>query len=144
MLESCLYLSSPHWNCKHTTLCVVFLCGFWGKNSSPHTCKISNFFFFFINNSIHLHLKWYSTSCLPLHNPLSHICPHLPPLCLFEGAPIPTHPFPPHCSSIVLCWGTNFHSNKGLLSHWCQTKPSSGTYVSGVMDPSLFTPWLVV
>ena len=33
--------------------------------------------------------------------PPSH--PH--PLCLYEDAPPPTHPLPPHLSSIPLCWG---------------------------------------
>ena len=39
---------------------------------------------------------------------------------------------------------SNLHRTKGLPFHWLQTRPSSATYVPGAMDPSLYTPWLVV
>jgi hypothetical protein len=34
----------------------------------------------------------------------THTVPPSPPLGLYEGAPPPTLPLPPHCSSISLCW----------------------------------------
>ena len=36
------------------------------------------------------------------------------------------------------------HRTKSLPSHWCQIRPSSATYVSGAMDPSMYTLWLMV
>jgi hypothetical protein len=35
------------------------------------------------------------------------------PLCLYEGAPKPTHPLLLHCSSIPLCWGIKPPHDKG-------------------------------
>ena len=62
---------------------------------------LSTLFIFIINHSICLHLKSYLTSWSPIHNtPTSQICPHLPSLCLYEGAPPLTYPLTPHCSSI--------------------------------------------
>ena len=39
--------------------------------------------------------------------------PLFPPPLLYEGAPPPTHPFLPHCSSIPLCWGTKPPQDQG-------------------------------
>jgi hypothetical protein len=39
------------------------------------------------------------------------------------------------------------HRTEGLFSHWCPTRPSSATYLAGVMGPSMcthgwwFSPW---
>ena len=35
------------------------------------------------------------------------------PLCLYEGAPPPTHPLLPHCSSIPLHWGIKPPQDQG-------------------------------
>ena len=52
-----------------------------------------------------------------LHNsptsPPSHSFTLIPPLCLYEGAHTPTHPLPPHPSSISLCWGIKFPQLQG-------------------------------
>jgi hypothetical protein len=79
-----------------------------------------------------LHLKWYPTSQFPLHKPPIYLLPH--PLCLYEGAPLPTQSLPPHCSSIPLCWG---------ITPWCQTRPSSTTYAFGAMytPPCILLGW---
>jgi hypothetical protein len=92
--------------------------------------KIEIISFFKINHSICLHLKWYLTSLLPL--------PH--PLCLYEGAsPLPsTVPASPYAGA------SNLPRTKGLPFHYCPAKPFSATYVSGAMDPSRYTPWLMV
>jgi hypothetical protein len=69
-----------------------------------------------------LHFKLFPLSWLPFHNwvllqPLTHSC--LTTLaCPYSGA-------------------SNLHSPKGLLSHWCQIGPSSATYISGAMGPSI-------
>jgi hypothetical protein len=62
-----------------------------------------------------------------------------PPLCLYEGAPPPTHPLQPHPSSIPYAGPSSL-----LPFPWCQIRPSSATYVSGVLAPSMYTLWLVV
>jgi hypothetical protein len=33
---------------------------------------------------------------------------------------------------------------KDLPSHCCWTRPSSATYVSGAIDPSMYIAWLVI
>jgi hypothetical protein len=100
---------------------------------------------FSINYSICLHLKRYLTSQLPLHKP-PNPHPPSPPSPLPPWGCSSTHPpscTPPlHQSSYARA--SNLHRIKGLPCHCCQARPSSATYVSGVMDPSLCTPWLVV
>jgi hypothetical protein len=58
----------------------------------------------------------------PFTNPLSH---H-PSLCLYEGASPPIH----HSSLPTLAFpytgALSLHRTKGLSSHWCPTRPSSG------------------
>ena len=39
---------------------------------------------------------------------------------------------------------SNLHRMKGLPSHWFQIRPFSATNVSGVIDPSMYTVWIVV
>jgi hypothetical protein len=55
---------------------------------------------------------------------------------------------PTHSCLLTLAFpytGTsNLHSTKGLPSHWCPTRPSSATYVTGAMGPSMCIIWLVV
>jgi hypothetical protein len=50
-----------------------------------------------------------------------------------------------HLTALVFPYSgaSNLHRTKGLPSHWCQIGPSSLTYVSGAMDPSVCTLWLV-
>ena len=59
--------------------------------------------------------------------------PSLVPLCV--GSSI--HPLLPHYSSIPLHWGSS------LPSHWCQARPSTVTYISGILAPSMYTLCLV-
>ena len=70
---------------------------------------------------------------LPPGNTLSHP----PSSCFYESTPPPTHPFPPHLSCISYAGASSLHRTKGLPFHWCQIRPSSATYVSGAMDPSM-------
>jgi hypothetical protein len=49
-----------------------------------------------------------------------------------------TAPGPPYAGA------SNLPRTKGLPSHCCQARPSFATYVSGGMDPSRYTPWMVV
>jgi hypothetical protein len=63
------------------------------------------FEFFFINHSIHLHLKWYLTFWLP-PPPIPYFTSSLPaPLWLYESVLPSTHHLLPHRSSIPLLWG---------------------------------------
>ena len=48
----------------------------------------------------------------------------------------PTHPASPYVGA------SHLHRTKGFPFHWCQTRSSSPTHLSGAMDPSLYTPWL--
>lgn len=52
--------------------------------------------------------------------------------------PCPTAPASPYFGA------SNLHRNKGLPSHWRQTRLSSAIYVSRAMVSSLYTPWLMV
>ena len=55
---------------------------------------------------------------------------------LLDGGTLLTQPFPPHCPITFLHWG--IHRTKGLMSRWCQIRPSSSaTYTAGAMGPSL-------
>jgi hypothetical protein len=78
-------------------------------------------------------------------NALQHLHPISPLrlLCLYEVVLLPIYLLLSHSSSIPLCWALNHHKTKDLLSQWCQTRPSSATYVSEAMDPSMYTVWLV-
>ena len=81
--------------------------------------------------------------------------PQLPPPIIPHPRPSPTLsfkrvvPHPPtlsHPTTIAFPYAgaSNLHRTKALPSHCCQTRLSSATYVSGVMNPSLYTSWLVV
>lgn len=96
-------------------------------------------FVFFKVYFIYLYLKW----CLPSKSLLSK-----PPItsfltCHYEGAPPPTH-F--HLTTLLSSYtGTSIlHRTKGLPTHRYQIRPSSATYVSSAMDPSIYTFRLVV
>ena len=56
--------------------------------------------------------------------------------------PHPTNLSCPTPPASPLHWGITLP--KGYISHCCQARPFSATYVSGVMDSSLYTPWLAV
>jgi hypothetical protein len=73
---------------------------------------------------------------LPFGNP--H--PILPPPCLQEGAPPPTHFCPP---ALVFPYtgAANTVRPKGFSSHLC---PSSATYVASTIGRSMYSLWLVV
>ena len=51
------------------------------------------------------------------------------------------HPLLPHCPSITLCWGIKPSQTKGLPSHWCQTRPSSGMQLEPWSSPCVFFGW---
>jgi hypothetical protein len=77
--------------------------------------KYFNFFPFIIiiiNHSIHLHLKWYPTSCLPLH----HHHPN-PRISHFLVTPLPHQPPIPHLpySSLLSVWKCS--PRPGVVAH---------------------------
>jgi hypothetical protein len=76
----------------------------------------------------------------PSATPLSHP----PSPCFYEGVPPPTYPLRPPCPGIPLHWGMGLYRTKGLSSYLCPTEPSTATYATGAMDPSMCTLWLVV
>ena len=45
--------------------------------------------------------------------PSAHSLFHFPPLCLYEGAPLPTQPLVPHHPSIALYWHSKPSQNQG-------------------------------
>jgi hypothetical protein len=99
----------------------------------------------FINHSIHLHLKWYPTSRLPIHQP-PHPTYTLFPLP-FASMRVLLHPATLSCPTapaFPYTGASNLHRTKSLPSHCCQARSSSDTYVSGAIAPSWYTPWLVV
>ena len=67
--------------------------------------------------------------------------PILPPLCLYEGAPLLTHH---SClTSLTSNYGAlSLHRTKDLACHWYQIRQSSATYEAGAKDPSMYTFWL--
>jgi hypothetical protein len=126
------------WVCRINMIMMVVV----GKVTLKTSCFF--FHFFFIKHSIRLHLKWYPSSRLPLHklHPTSS-------RSFLHFASMRVLPYPPtlSCSTPLTSPYTGasiLHMTKSLLSHCCQIRPSSATYVSGTMDPSLYTPWLVV
>jgi hypothetical protein len=111
--------------------------------------RIRCLFFENINHYIHLPLKWYLPSQLPLHNPhIPFTLSHSPlPLwgCSSTHPPTPappTHPLLPHHSSIPLSWGIKPLQYQAP-PHWCQIRPSSATYAAGAMGLPMCTLWLV-
>jgi hypothetical protein len=80
----------------------------------------------------------------PSTNPPSHICPSPSPLPEWGCSPThPNSPAPPLQHLPTLGHQTSL-GPRGLLSRCCQARPSSATFVYGAMDPSRYTPWLVV
>jgi hypothetical protein len=76
---------------------------------------------------------------LPFRNTLSH----LPPPCLYESAPQPTHPLLSILPGIPLHWGIEHPQGQGPLLLMCN-RPSSATYAARAMGPSIYILWLVV
>jgi hypothetical protein len=73
--------------------------------------------------------------------------PHLPSLLHFvymRVLPQPPTLSHPNTPAAPYAGTLSLHKTKAFSSHWCQTRPCSATYVSGAMEPSLYTPWLVV
>lgn len=66
----------------------------------------------------------------------------LPPLCLYEGAPPPTHPLPPNHSSIPLRWDIKSPQDPGPPLPLMSNKVIL-CYICICMDPSMYTFWLV-
>lgn len=101
-------------------------------------------FLILINNSFCLHLKWYPTPRLP-PPPTFYFTSALPfPFACMRVFPYPptfsspTAPASPYAGASKLPW------IKGLPSHCGQSRSSSATYLSGAMDSSRYSPWLVV
>jgi hypothetical protein len=107
--------------------------------------------FVYISNDISL--PSYPPPTPPSHNiPLPSYPSVMPPsysalsssFCLYESVPLPTHTLPPHTPSSPYARASNLPGTKGLSSHCCQARPSPATYVSEAIDPSRYTPCLVV
>ena len=99
------------------------------------------FFNVFISYSIRLHLTWYTTSWLPLHQSLKPYLPSPPPLHLDEGAASTHSPFP------SLLPSTLGHQNSPQPRASPPTAFSKAILcynVPGAIDPSLYTPGFVV
>jgi len=98
----------------------------------------------FINHFIHLHFKIYPPSQLPFHKPL---IPSLLSPVPFASRRVLLHLLThSHLTALASPYAraSSLHKTKGVPSHWCWTKPSSATYVSGAMGSSLYCLWLVV
>jgi hypothetical protein len=56
---------------------------------------------------------------------------------------LPTHS---HLTALAFPYTgeSSLHRTKALSSYWCQPMPSSATYATGAMGPSMYTLWLVV
>jgi hypothetical protein len=89
---------------------------------------ILDIFFIYISNVIPF-------SGLPSRSPLSH--PFFP--CLYEG----THSYLPGLAFLYTGALNTLRPKVPLLPR-CPTRPSSATYVTGALNPSMCTLWLVV
>ena len=88
--------------------------------------------FIYISNDI----PGYSSMNLPIPSLLSP----LP----FVSMRVLIHPFTHSCLtplSSPYAGISNLNKTKGLPCHCCQARPSSATYVSGIMDLSLYTEY---
>jgi hypothetical protein len=105
--------------------------------------------FFFINHSIHLHLKWYPTSQLPLQQAPT---PHLPsplPLPLWRYSPTnlfcPNVPTSPLHLGIKLPWVQGpplpLLSDKAILCYICFWNHGSLQVHSSVVDLDSWRTW---
>jgi hypothetical protein len=100
---------------------------------------VSVSFFFFIGYSIYLHFICYPLCQFALWEP--HIPFHSP--WIYEGAPPSTYTCHP-ALAFPYTRALSLHGTKGLSSHWCPTRPTSATYATEAMGPSMCTLWLVV
>ena len=115
------------------------------------TTPPSNISGFFKSFFIYLHFKWYSHFRLPFHNPPSHTH-FLPSPLPYEGAPPPTCPLLPHCSSISpilgqLPWAScclhgtpwtrqlSAHLHKACNTKNKQVRSSLSTYLKPAVSP---------
>jgi hypothetical protein len=78
-----------------------------GRDLSPGSTFLFLLIIFFIYISDDI---FFLVTRLQLPYPISPL-PH--PLCFYEGAPPPTHPLLPHCSSIPLPWGIKPPQDQG-------------------------------
>ena len=87
------------WVCRINMIMMVVV----GKVTLKTSCFF--FHFFFIMHSFTSQM----ISLFQVTPPqaASHILPLLPTLCLYEGAPLPTHSLLLHPSNIPLHWGIN-------------------------------------
>jgi hypothetical protein len=76
-----------------------------------------------------------------LVSPLETLYPFLLPLLLWGGSPTHSN-FP--MMVFLYTVARSVHKTKGLSCHWCQTRPSSTSYVARALDFSMCTLWLVV
>jgi hypothetical protein len=93
----------------------------------PSFFSFFDIFFIYISNVIPF-------PCFPFEAPYPIISP-------------PVHQ-PTHSAFSVLAFpytgALSLHRTKGLSFHWLLIRPSSATYVSGAMGPSMCTLWLMV
>ena len=87
---------------------------------------------------IYLPFKCYPLSQFhpPPRKPLFH-----PPFSWFcEGVALPTHS---HLPALAFPYtvASSLHRTKGILFHWCLTRPSSATYTAGATPPSVLLGW---
>jgi hypothetical protein len=70
--------------------------------------------------------------------------PHPPSLSLFPLWGCSPYPHSPPALASPFTGASNLPGTKDLPSRCCEVRASSAMYVSGAMDPSRYTPWLVV
>ena len=118
-------------------------CGLSTQDFSPSTLyhwplsNITEVLFFFLVIILFVYISndipGYSSMNLPIPSLLSP----LP----FVSMRVLLHPF---AHSLLTPLAPHYSGHQASLpSHWCQTRPSSATYVSGVLVPSIYTLWFV-
>jgi hypothetical protein len=146
--SNCLYTRAHTHTHTHThfIICTCVVLHRYGKIGK------CTFFFFFLPQCL---FKFFWRYFLYLHfkcYPLSRFHPPWKPTITPPPSPLlwgcsPTYPptptYPPWNSS-TLRHPASLQRTKGLSCHWCLTRPSSATCAAGALDPSMYTPWLVV
>ena len=92
--------------------------------------------FIYISNDIPL-----PTYPSTAHHPTKTFCPFT-----FASMTVLPHPLTLSCPTTLVssyAGASNLHRSNSVSFHWYQTLKSSATHVSGAMDSSLYTPWLV-
>ena len=139
-------VSSCFWGCTCSLTVTASLQFLFHLHEGFSLCESSllpPFFFLICNNYfVCLHFKWYPPSWLPLHQPF-----HFIPLFPVPSMRVLLHPYThSHLTPLASTYdgASSLHRTKDFPSQWCQIRPSSATYVSGVLVPSMYTLWMVV